>query len=515
MNSRMKLSVFILISFISTNLMYSQQVDTLINTDWSVSGSWSSNSVPSTGDTVVILSALGTITNINTNPSIVRILNGGSATLGASLTISDSLDIYSGGSLAVADQSLTVNGNIGGAGTLTASTGSINLESNWNISTFTSGTSNVSFIGSGDSEILISTTFNRLTVNKDDSLDQVFSGSAITATIDSAFIILGGIVYHGSSELTIAASSSGTDLFSMSSSNATLNITGTSSFPVNFESINLSSSSTVDYSGNNNTITHLESDAGVLTYGNLILSGGGGAFKSTAGALDVNGNFYSDAIVIFGTYAHVFSGNWTMTSGQMVVPTPSVIVFNGPLQTINEAVAGGFDTIRVTGGGLVDIAGPLSVSGLHISNNTTFDVSASNHTLNIIGNFVKGSGSTFNPRNGQVNINRAGNQTISGATFYNVTFSGSGVSHLKTLTGNLIVLQDITINNAKLRAGTFSIDVYDDWTMTNSARFEHYGTVRFNEISGGTDVKDIDVNVSINDTASAQFYNLQISQSTG
>src|SRR5712692_4863358 len=113
---------------------------------------------------------------------------------------------------------------------------------------------------------------------------------------------------------------------------ATLKIGGTNTFPANYATHTIGSTSTVEYSGTNQTVS-LES------YGNLTLSSSSGAATKTmpgsamtiagnltsnvgsgtsvaftaAAALTVNGNVSIGTSTTFGggSFAHVFGGNWT------------------------------------------------------------------------------------------------------------------------------------------------------------------------------------------------------------
>lgn len=222
--------------------------------------------------------------------------------------------------------------------------------------------------------------------------------------------------------------------------NATLKIGGTNTFPANYATRTLSLTSTVEYSGNNQTVQ-------AFTYGNLTLSGTSGAVVKTmpgaaftvagnlvstvgaatslsftaAAALTVSGNTTIGTATTFngGSFTHTLSGNWTN----------------------NGTFTGSTSTITMAGGGAT-----ISGTGSNNFNNLTFtasNISASAATsLNIGGNLATTGPGIFTHASGGTTTLSGASKTISGTgiTFDNLTVSGSvSTASAFNITGNLIV----------------------------------------------------------------------------
>jgi uncharacterized repeat protein (TIGR01451 family) len=88
------------------------------------------------------------------------------------------------------------------------------------------------------------------------------------------------------------------------SNGATLKIGGTNSFPTNYSTVSLGSTSTTEYNGTAQTIA-------VNTYGHLTLSNGN--TKSAADSLTVSGDLTIGASTTFaaGDFTHTVQGNWS------------------------------------------------------------------------------------------------------------------------------------------------------------------------------------------------------------
>ncbi len=121
---------------------------------WGDAANWNTFSVPGSGDDVIIPSAPsgGPIF-----PSLVAVSSTDGTT--ANLTI------QAGASVTVGWRTLTVNGNLGGGGALTVSSGTANVTGNLTVGTLTAGTGTVNLTGAAAATVN-AYTFNNLAINK-------------------------------------------------------------------------------------------------------------------------------------------------------------------------------------------------------------------------------------------------------------------------------------------------------------------------------------------------------------
>ncbi|WP_436484157.1 T9SS type A sorting domain-containing protein [Chitinophaga sp. ARDCPP14] len=222
--------------------------------------------------------------------------------------------------------------------------------------------------------------------------------------------------------------------------NAILKIGGVNTFPVNYATVSLGLTSTVEYNGTNQSVA-------VQPYGNLTLSAGSGAAIKTmpATALPISGNLTSTigsgTSVSFTAASNItVSGNvnigaaTTFNGGSFTTATSSNWVNNG-------VFSGGTGTVVLAGGGA-----SISGTGTHNFNNLT--VAATNITaaagtaITVSGNFSSTAPGTFTHLTGGTVTMTGATKTISGTglTFENLTVSGSVSSaDAITITGNLSV----------------------------------------------------------------------------
>lgn len=203
-----------------------------------------------TGGNSTLPSAIPTYNNLMVT------VTGRTATLGIVTTVNGNLLIV-GGTLASGNFNLTVNGNF------------------TNNAAFTRGTATVTFGGSANQSIggTTVTAFNNLTINK--------TGGTATLTNNVT----------AASNLTITAGTFDLSSFTADrtaaggtltvSNGAILRIGGTNTFPANYSTDALGTTSTVEYYGSTQTV-------GAQAYGNLILSGSG--TKSVPAGTSVAGN---------------------------------------------------------------------------------------------------------------------------------------------------------------------------------------------------------------------------------
>jgi hypothetical protein len=167
---------------------------------------------------------------------------------------------------------------------------------------------------------------------------------------------------------------------------------------------------------------------------------------------------------------------------------------------------GAYHRLIVQSSGTKTPLGSLDVNGdLTIDGTATLDVSTNTADINVGGDWTNNS--TFTTGTQTVIFDGASAQSISDgsypATFYNLTFQGSGT---KTPGGDLDVNNDLTIGgSATLAMAANSIALGGDWNNTGGTFNEGTGTVAFDNTSAGQ---------SISTTAADEtFNNIDISNS--
>lgn len=113
-----------------------------------------------------------------------------------------------------------------------------------------------------------------------------------------------------------------------------------------------------------------------------------------------------------------------------------------------------YTNLIIDGGSTKTLTGNIVVTGnLTINSSNTFDVSASNYSINVGGNWIN-NGGTFNDRAGTITFDGSLAQAItsSGDNFYNVTFdnSGSGI----TLNDNMTIVNTCTLTDGVVSTGS-------------------------------------------------------------
>ncbi len=142
-------------------------------------------------------------------------------------------------------------------------------------------------------------------------------------------------------------------------------------------------------------------------------------------------------------------------------------------------------------GNTVDLAGSLSGTGRLTLTTGTFNIGGSNT-----------NSGTFTCGTGLMNYNGAA-QTVRGATYYDLTISGSGIKTVAST--NLTINRNLLISAGTLdvSGSNFSINVKGDWT-NNGTFTSQAGTVTFS----GTGLQNI------NGSSVTSFYDLTISNTT-
>lgn len=253
---------------------------------------------------------------------------------------------------------------------------------------------------------------------------------------------------------------------------AILKIGGTNTFPANFNTKSLASTSTVEYNGTNQTVVS-------AAYGNLTFSSSSGVATKTmpATAMTIAGNFTSSAGL--GTGVSFTSANDITVNRD--VSLDAATTFNGNSNTHtfkgnwtnNGTFTGSTSTVIFSG-----TSGILTGTGTNNFYNLTFSatgITAANTTaINVAGNLTTTGSSNFTHTAG-------GTLTMSGAS---KTFTGNGlrlanciISGTITTAANISISGDLTVNGSlAASAGTITMSGISK-TISGS------GTITFFSIS--------------------------------
>ncbi len=219
----------------------------------------------------------------------------------------------------------------------------------------------------------------------------------------------------------------------------TLRIGGTNTFPANFANVSLSLGSTVDYFGNNQTVT-------ALTYGNLNLIAGSGAVTKTmpSAAFSVLGNLTTSlsggtSLAFTALNNITVGGNFTLAASTTYNASSFTTTISGNLVNAGTYSGGTGTTVFNGPGKSISGAGTFSFNNLTI---TDANVSASAAAIGISGNFATTGSAVFTHNTGGTITFTGVSKTITGTgiTFNNITFgSGASVSSTSTHTiaGNI------------------------------------------------------------------------------
>lgn len=242
---------------------------------------------------------------------------------------------------------------------------------------------------------------------------------------------------------------------------ATMKIGGSNGFPANYTSVSIASNSTVNYYGNNQTITNynygnltFESSAGSVTKtmpsttltiaGNLtVLAGAGTGVTFSAGNnIIVNRNVSLGASTTFnaGSYTHTFKNNWT--NDGMFSGGASSVAFIGNGATLSGAGTNNFYNVTLSGSSMtcagtttINIAGNLATSGAGVFTHS----SVGTLTMTGVSKTISGSGLRLNNLDVQGTINSSSNFVVSGDLTVSGSFNASA-SSVVTMNGSSKVI---------------------------------------------------------------------------
>ncbi|MEI7732972.1 MAG: hypothetical protein WCO56_25595 [Verrucomicrobiota bacterium] len=326
------------------------------------------------------------------------------------------LSVANGGKLLVRASAFTGNYSLSGTKTLSAgSTVDYAASGNQTVTNLTYSTLRIS--GSGVKTLIA-------------NLPALVSSSATAGNLDIAAGTLDLATFTASRGTTVAGGTVSV------AAGAALKIGGTGTFPANYATHALASTSTVEYNGTNQTVT-------AETYGHLILSSSGAATKTMPGV------------------AFTIAGNWLSVTN---VPGASVAFTAGAALTVNGNVS--------LGGGTTFNGGAFSHSiGGNWTNNGTFTGASSTITMNGVNGSLSGGGvNNFTDlvmaRSGitadaSTSLSVAGNFSTTGAGTFTHTPGGVGVVTMsgasKSISGTGIAFNKLTISGTISSAASFTV----------------------------------------------------------
>lgn len=380
--------------------------------------------------------------------------SAGTANIGTATTVNGNLSLSTGGTVSV-NAALNVSGNvsIGNATTFNANGSSLRVGGNWvRTGTFTSGTSTLTFNGTG-TQTIDATTFNNLTINKPNG----------AATLNGSLVINGNLTLsQGTLTLsTLTADRSALAGIFQMDANTVLRLAGTNNFPSNYSTYNLNPTSTVEYYG-----SVAQTVRGSITYGNLTINNSG-AIATLGGAITTAGNILlqSGSSLNGSSYTLIDQGNWT-NDGTFTASTGTVQL-SGTTKTLGGNNATTFNNLTVSGS---------YTPSKDITVNNTLSISATGNyaaggTSIILGGSVSNAGTfsssgiiTFSGTQAQ-NIALNSGFSSTGTVNFNGTiapvFSGSTPPQYATL----------NINNAGGVSPTTGWTVNGPFTIASGASF--------------------------------------------
>ena len=266
---------------------------------------------------------------------------------------------------------------------------------------------------------------------------------------------------------------------------AFLKIGGTQSFPTNYATHIIASTSTVEYYGGNQTVTN-------ETYGNLTLSSSSGSVIKTmpVTALTIAGDLISNASA--GTLSYT-AGNNISVLGNITIGGNTT--FNGSIYNH-------------------EVSGNMVNSGTYTGTLSTFTSNGGNASWSGSGTYtmgnmvINGANTTFN-QNSSFSIGGNFSTATSGTITH--TTGGTGIVTMtgisKTISGQGIVLDDLTIAFASTISNSSSCIIAGDLNVVGSLadsgqKITLSGTSKTITVSGNLQFYELEVSGSVTTTSS-------------
>jgi len=304
--------------------------------NWGDAANWSSNSVPTSADDVSLTGASTIVANVAAVAKDLTLNNSGL-----------SLTILSGNSLAL-------------SGTLTLALGTLNTQGSFPTvagSTSISG-GTVGYTAASGAQTVAVEPYASLAISGGGTktLAGIISPTGDLTVSGGTFDLTGSTCNRATAGGTLTVASG-----------AALKIGGTNTVPANYSAHSIGATSTIEFSGSNQTIPVLNSSQ---SYGNLTFSGSG--TKTAGGSLTVAGALTIGSGTTFsaGAYAHTFQGDW-LNSGAFAAGAGTVQLTGG----VNSVVSGTstFNTLTVNKASstfTVTLNNPVTVATLAMTQGT-------------------------------------------------------------------------------------------------------------------------------------------------
>ncbi len=198
---------------------------------------------------------------------------------------------------------------------------------------------------------------------------------------------------------------------------------------------------------------------------NLVINSG-----SVTGILNTNSlNVVGGISILSGTLSAnnlniSLGGNWS-SAGTFSPGTANVTFSSASSQTITRTGGETFRNLLFGGSGTKTFGAPVTTTGnFSISSGSTVDVSASNYSLTVAGNFVNNG--SFVQRNGTVLFNGTSSQSITGtnaSSFYDITLNNTAGAVL----GNDINFEGtLQLNNGTLNVNSKTLTLISNSLVT-------------------------------------------------
>lgn len=321
---------------------------------------------------------------------------------------------------------------------------------NYNTGRLTSSsTSTILFDGSTSHTIptgVSQITFNHIEINNSSPSGVSIANPITTSNVTGNIEVQSGLFRNGGNAIAGNASRS-----FVLSDGATLQLEGTSTMVTGFGTKTFASTSTVDYSGSDQTVT-------AVSYGNLKLSGSG-TKTMPAAALSLPGSFTMD-----GSATATLAGDLTVNGATAILSSSSLnlgsddVELNGNL-TVNGSLSGGTSSLTFSGSsGQQTISGSGTIS--------LYDLTFDNSSGVSIENDVTVSGSM---------ILSDGMITLDDATVHlesTATLSGTSDQRYFVTSGNGALKRNVSSSAVSFPIGTSTS--YALVSLTNSGTTDNY-----------------------------------------
>ena len=223
---------------------------------------------------------------------------------------------------------------------------------------------------------------------------------------------------------------------------------------------------------------------GTAAAGTVISSGAldlNGYTLSTTEALSLNGTGISGGGALINS-----SGTAVNYTGAIILESAGSIGTTGDIALTASNIGGGYDLTKVGTGTLDMGSGTVTLGALTISAGT---LTATSGIMSLSGNFSNEG--TFAHNNGTVTLDGSTPQTISVATFNNLTLNNSSGA---TLTGDATVVGTLSFTHGKITTGTNKVIVGAAGTITGAGTGQYInGNLRRYIANGETPTVGFDI----------------------